>query len=309
MSKIDYSLRPAKHVERRMLVDALRRLTPFGAVESYRYIGFGAVYFRDFILMHRELGITEMLSIERDTFQKERYEFNRPFACVRQQFAEASAVLPTLDWGLKTILWLDYEGQLDSSNLSDIGFFCANAPPGSVLIVTVNVQADHPKAKPLDALQERVKPENVPADIDAKSLTGWGLATVSRRIVVNKIRETLDARNGGRPDLARFDFKQLFNFHYEDDARMLTVGGLLYERGQQHILSSCSFEQLRFVRTAEEPYRIDVPKLTYKELRFVDAQLPAADIRSVERRGIPMEELQRYESLYRYFPAFAVTDI
>ena len=46
--RIDYSLRPAKHAERRMLCDVFRRLKPFGPVEDYVYVGFGSVWFSDF---------------------------------------------------------------------------------------------------------------------------------------------------------------------------------------------------------------------------------------------------------------------
>ena len=57
--RIDYSLRPAKHAERRMLCDVFRRLTHFQPVETYCYVGFGSVWFSDFVLFHRALGVSE----------------------------------------------------------------------------------------------------------------------------------------------------------------------------------------------------------------------------------------------------------
>ena len=42
-TKIDYRLRPAKSVERRMMAESFLRLRPFGSVESYRYVGMGSV--------------------------------------------------------------------------------------------------------------------------------------------------------------------------------------------------------------------------------------------------------------------------
>jgi hypothetical protein len=56
--KINYSLRPAKSIERKMLCDAFRRLSAFGKVENYQYIGFGSTYFSDFSLFHKALGIS-----------------------------------------------------------------------------------------------------------------------------------------------------------------------------------------------------------------------------------------------------------
>jgi len=35
---INYALRPAKAVERKMLCEAFRRLYPFGNIDAYRYV-------------------------------------------------------------------------------------------------------------------------------------------------------------------------------------------------------------------------------------------------------------------------------
>ena len=67
---IDYSLRPGKYAERRMLSEALRKLHPFAAVDSYRYIGMGSIWFTDFAHFHRTLGITDMVSLEREAQHK-----------------------------------------------------------------------------------------------------------------------------------------------------------------------------------------------------------------------------------------------
>src|SRR3546814_2772121 len=77
--RIDYSVRPAKHAERRMLCDVFRKLAAFDPVEQYRYVGFGSVWFSDFILFHRALGVRHMLSIEQAVASKNRFEANRPF--------------------------------------------------------------------------------------------------------------------------------------------------------------------------------------------------------------------------------------
>lgn len=71
--RIDYSLRPAKHAERRMMCDVFRRLRPFGRVEDYMYVGFGSVWFSDFSLFHRALGIRDMLSIEKERSAEQRF--------------------------------------------------------------------------------------------------------------------------------------------------------------------------------------------------------------------------------------------
>ena len=308
MAQLDYNLRPAKHVERVMLAQALRRLGPFGTVETYRYVGFGALYYRDFRLFHRDLGITNMVSLEMDTANQLRYEFNVPFTCVTTLFGLSTDLLPTLDWDVRTIMWLDYTGKLEQDMLADVALFATNCVPGSVLIVTVNVQADHLPQQPLRQLTDRVGEGNVPPELTDRALTGWGLAGASRRILKNKVDATLVARNGPRAEGSKFRFRQLFNFEYADDAKMLTFGGIFYEDGQESIAASCSFDQLPFTRDGVASYRIEVPRLTYKEIHHLQSQLPG-DGSAVDRGGVPRDEVARFRKIYRYFPVFTPTEI
>jgi hypothetical protein len=308
MSYVDYNLRPAKHIERVMLSQSLRRLAPFGSVERYRYVGFGALYYRDFRLFHRDLGITDMVSLEMDTNSQVRYEFNAPFSCVKTLFGPSVELLPTLPWNIQTILWLDYTDKLERDTLADVGFFSANCVPGSVLIVTVNVQADRLIDGPRQLLVERLSEQNVPPELNDQELTGWGLSAVSRRIINNKVQETLAERNGPLAPGRRMRFRQLFNFEYADEARMLTFGGIFFEEDQRAVAASCSFELLPFIRGEDSPYRIEVPKLTYKEIHHIQSQLPG-DGRPIERKGVPVEEVDRFRQVYRYFPVFTPTEI
>src|SRR5258708_2057356 len=118
-----------------MLVESIRRLSEFAMVDSYRYIGFGSTYFSDFILFHKSLGIRNMISIERDISNRPRFEFNRPYNCIRMLFGESSELLPTLAWNTKTILWLVYAGSLESYVLTHFEYFCAISAPRNAVIV------------------------------------------------------------------------------------------------------------------------------------------------------------------------------
>ena len=98
--KIDYRLRPAKGVERKMLANAFWRLAAFDKIERYRYIGMGSVYFNDFILFHKVLGIKKLISIEgEDNPEKQkRFKLNKPFRCIDLRFAWSTQFL----WNSKT---------------------------------------------------------------------------------------------------------------------------------------------------------------------------------------------------------------
>jgi hypothetical protein len=310
MAKPNYAVRPAKHIERKMLCEAFSRLFPFGDVSSYRYIGFGGFYFRDFAIFHRVLGITNMVSIEIDQGNRERYQFNTPYNCIDLKFGASGDVLPSLSWDARTILWLDYTRKLDSDGLADVRWFLTNAQPGSVLVVTVNCQADHPNDKPVETLKGRFADDRVvPSGIVISDLKGWGTGQVSRRILKNWIDDCLADINGVRAANNGLRFRQLFNFQYADDARMLTVGGILYEQGQQAVLAHCGFDSLDFVRGNDQAFSIEVPVLTSRELRHLDRMLPQAAAALTGVEGIPMGDLEKYTRVYRYFPNYADTDV
>jgi hypothetical protein len=317
---IDYRIRPAKHIERQMLCELFRCLSPFGQIESYRYWGFGALYFADFLLMHKALGIANMLSMERDATQEARHIFNRPYKCIALDFRSSQEVLASVEhWDARTIAWLDYTDKLDSKIMADIQCFIAHSHPGSVLMVTVNAQADRlphsgqdtgcevEDATPLDLLKERVGPDNVPQDVTAKDLAGWGTAAVEARLMRNIIADTLHIRNGTRAAGTRYKYQQLVHFRYDDGARMLTLGGVIFQEGQELLVSQCGFEKLSFFRAAEEFYKIDIPFLTAREKRYLDAELPLMEGETLTSdTGIPQEVIEKYQRVYRYFPTFIV---
>ena len=242
---INYNLRPAKQIERKMLCEAFRRLCAFGSLTSYRYVGFGSIYFRDFVLLHRDLGIPNMISIEGDPVNEKRFQFNCPFGCIKLRFGHSNEVLPELTWDVRTILWLDYDYPLDSRVLTDVSWFCANAISGSVLVITVDARVESP-ADALDDFCQRIGPERIPPGTRSKDLAGWGFARLCRRVITNHIDEELNRRNGGRMRGTRYLYRQLFHFHYEDSAKMLTVGGLLYDEGQEPTVQACGFAELSF---------------------------------------------------------------
>jgi len=305
---INYALRPAKNIERRMLCEAFRRLSEFGRLDSYRYIGFGSTYFSDFSLFHKSLRITNNVSIEHDVKNEERFEFNRPYSCIRLEFGESNEILPKLTWDVKTIAWLDYDYKLDQGILTDVAFVCSNAPPGSIIVVTVDAKPEE-YSKRMKSLKSRVGEQKLPQGLSEPKLGEWGTANISRRIIANEIDTTISARNGGRPTGAKLLYKQLFNFHYADGAKMLTVGGIIYNEGQSDLEEKCGFEQLDFVRTSEAPYTIEVPSLTLKEIRHLDRQLPCDDLNHVDAPSIPAKDISRYALIYRYFPAFVEAEI
>src|SRR5271163_4037347 len=79
MPESPYWYRPAKRIQRYMMLDAFQQLRAIASPAHYQYVGFGGWEFVDFQLVRRRLGIPRMISIEKDSFRRKRYQFNRPF--------------------------------------------------------------------------------------------------------------------------------------------------------------------------------------------------------------------------------------
>ena len=307
--RINYALRPAKQIERKMICETIRRLSVFASTESYRYVGFGSINFSDFALFHRRLNMSNLIGIEKDDDKSSRFEFNKPFDCIEIRFGHSTAVLSELDWSQRSVFWLDYDGKLNSDVLTDVTSFCANAVSGSMLVVSVNAQIPTDARDRVKKLGTAVGAEKVPVNLQERDLGGWNTARTYRRIISNVIVDQIRKRNGGLPECNQMMWRQVLNFEYADGAKMMTVGGLIFDRGQEPHYHKCAFTNLEFVRTGDDGYRIDVPMLTYRELRYLDKQLPCAAPDDIEASGIRTEDIEAYRKVYRYFPTFAEADL
>lgn len=307
--EINYILRPAKSIERKMLGESFRCLSVFSSVDQYQYIGFGSTYFSDFYMFHKALNIRKMYSIERDTSNRKRFEFNRPFGCIEIHFGESNDVLPTMQWeDAKSIVWLDYDYKLNESVISDIKTVFSSACSGSVVVISVNAEPAPPGDR-LNELVRNIGENRIPVETDEKSFSKWNTAKIYRDVINNEIQETIVNRNGGLSSDEKMVYKQLFNFHYEDNAKMLTVGGILHSKNQEQEFNRCLISQLEFTKTDREPYLIKVPNFTHRELRYLDTKLPILNNSPVNLPGIPQSDIEAYTKIYRYFPMFAETEL
>lgn len=300
LGKFRYSLRPAKNMERKMFCQTFGALACIAPLPTYRYIGFGSVEFVDFKLFHQRLGISDMISIEgvKDPQKRARVKFNLPYSCINMEWDVSHIILPTLTWKKRTIIWLDYDKPLNELQLDDIHLVTSQVKSGSILIVTVDVEpedvADESKIhkKRLNDLKSNVGSDKVPLDVRGVDLAKWGLAKVCRRIVDNEIKNALMDRNAPIPQVSRMKYKQLFNIHYADSTKMLTVGGVFLGPEDQERFSNIQLESMDFISYGENEYLIETPILTLRELYCIDNLLPATKIKAP--KGIPQENCEKY---------------
>lgn len=325
-TEIDYRLRPAKNIERKMMCEAFRRLLAFDDLDCYRYIGLGSLYFADFVLFHRSLGIESMVSIEARVEDKVRFDFNNPFECIKVVMGHSNKVLPSVNVGQqKSIIWLDYDSELTTSVLQDVDCVMMEAQPGSVLVITVDAESkrlEEPLSfdkdelemewpvDPVEQLRRLVGERNMPHDLEKGELRGVGVRGVYYRILTASMEDALAARNARPGSKEKVLIRQIFHFSYADGAEMLTLGWMIFAEEQKDRMAKCDFEHVEFCRDGAEPYRIGSPKLTYREMRHLDRQLPAVRVSDLDVPCcIPKEDIGAYMRTYRWFPSFAEADL
>ncbi|MPM22262.1 hypothetical protein SDC9_68713 [bioreactor metagenome] len=338
--KIDYSIRPAKSVERKMICDIIGRLAPIQKIDDYLYIGFGSVFFTDFILFHKTFGFPKMVSIEKDIIEEERFRFNQPYGCIDLKFGLSTKILPTLNWEKPVLMWLDYDDPINENVFTDIGYFCTLANPNSIIILTVNANVDRISwlsikdtdklaKERLKILEKQVSKERIPIGVTGEHLDQEGKYKILKRIIYNQINEDVSDRNGLLENGEKLVFHQLFNFVYQDGAKMLTVGGILIKESESRTFSELGFEKLPYSMPQEGAYEIVVPKLTFKEARYLDKLLPSefeklineGENEANQNQGkicaknsfpvnfLPKDDLDNYRKIYRYFPNFVESEI
>lgn len=325
---IDYRLRLAKSIERRMMCAAFQKLAVLMPLSKYKYVGFGAYYFSDFYLFHKELGINKMLSIEKGRTKevKARFEFNKPFECIEMAYQECSHVLNRLTWKDPKILWLDYTTTLTGEILSDLATVLRNCKSGTVLNISVKADSNdfdpngdnnNGSLKRLDILKSIVGIKNVPSSIGNSQINQKNLSIVFTKIVNQQIERILTERNLTGED---FEFKQLFNFKYNDGTPMYTFGGIVYQAKKHKAqIDKINFGDLPFINNKEDPFKILVPNLTIKEIKFLESVMPKGinakggikDVKKIFNKNpmIPPADILKFSKIYQYFPVFSETRV
>lgn len=302
---VQFDLRPAKQVERRMLVDAFQRLGQAGfPIRDYRYVGFGSIHFVDFIIFHKLLGINDMLSIEHDTSIEGRVRFNCPFDCVEIKMDSSTNVIPLLSPDDRSILWLDYDEPVSSSIAEDVYMVGSQLSRGSILLVTVDVEPpviDNADARAsLEYFEKEVGKYLGGADIS--DFAESNLYKMSRRVIMNALTEGMSGRR-------RIQYIPLFYFLYADEHEMMTIGGMIGSTEEKRKVESMGMEGAVYFRRKlgerESPYEIVVPVITQKERRTMDSAMPCEEGWQPEGFTIATADINVYREIYRFLPAYA----
>jgi hypothetical protein len=304
---INYSLRPSKNIQRQLVFSGVRHLQNHLDLDGLAYVGFGSIWFTDFLLAHKTLNVQDMVSIEAHDIGYKRAQFNKPYATVRVRHGPSASILPELyaDEALGArpwFCWLDYDYELNESVRDDIRSILENVPANSIFAVTFNgleskygVAADRPDR--LRQLLGSVVPDSLSkADCkdDAMQET---LATLSLDYMASVAADL--ARPGG--------FVPAIRVVYRDNAPMITVGGILPTKGAARIAQS---EVALSTWPAMPSAPVKAPHLTSRESAALQARLPnvkALTRADVQALGFDLDtdQLAAFQRYYKEYPSFA----
>jgi hypothetical protein len=282
-----------------MLLDAFLRMSAGEfPLREYQYTGFGSIFFVDFSMFRKYLGMYNMLSVEHDKRIERRVVFNRPWADITIKMGSAAEAIPELDSDLKHVLWLDYDFVLNKNAISDLIAAATKLSVGSILLITIDVEAPC-EGGPKEWKQyfEATAGELLPVDEEE-----FGLSNIPR-INVKTLRNAVQNGLAGRKNTK---FLPLFNFLYADTHPMLTLGGMIGGAAEKRNLDACDFASAKYLRRSfdDPPYEIRPPILTRKERLILDSCMPCADTWMPAEFEIEKQHLAAYRELYPYFPQY-----
>lgn len=315
--KINYSIRPAKNIERKMMKDIFSRLFVFEELTEYQYIGFGSKYFTDFTFFHRTLGCKKMSSIECDSMNIARYEFNKPYDFIQMYFGYSYQILPKLKYIDKTIVWLDYDYSFNSEVMADLIFLVENLNSGSVM--SVSFSCDIPKISKLKEKYSNIEKGyfkryfeeifgDIGVDLDDR---GWNIQNkfsnfISEK-VYNRLLATISIRNSDLEPSEKLNLEQIFYFSYADGIPMITFGWLIFSEADRDKYNVLNLGKFNFYSNRfDQPYTIENCHLTIKEIRSLMSKMPMIDDNDlpIEEKIIPAEMQRSFAKNYQYFPSF-----
>jgi hypothetical protein len=302
---INYMLRPNKNVERKLIVATLKKLQSQFDIPNYRYVGFGSMWFSDFVLVHRVLNICDLVTIENQKSREKRVEFNKPFACIDVRMEDAATALGEVLDEKPSVVWLDYDGPLKNAMTGDLETAIGAMSSGSMLLVSVNATVEQLKNQKLKG--EEASAEAYLTNIcddegllkSVNQLTRNDFPLLVAKILHDRIKSAvLDKKPG-------CEYIPIWSYRYADDAIMITVGGMIANDTDRAKFQASGAAGLSVV-TGLTIFDIELPILTEKEKRALDKLLPSAadlDPKKLEFELRP-GEVAAYQRFYLEYPIF-----
>jgi hypothetical protein len=305
---LNYSVRQNKAIERSIIFDALSALSSRSLLSDPIYVGFGSVWFVDFRLAHRLLGIEDMYSFEVDRVRFSRAEFNRPYRTVqviqgnsRDQMRQllSRPALKQRSW----ITWLDYDDAVGSDEASEVLDLVSTLPANSVLMATFNVSVGGYSDKPdRKAYLSQIFGEDLVA-IHERGLTGSQSAFTPAfaGLMSDAIRSRF-VKSGREGSVVR-----IVSLAYRDNAPMATVGFFIGDAENCAIVEDLTNGD-HWPAVSSMP--IATSALTYREVAGLCSLLPSKkqlSTQEVSSLGFTLSDrdIRTFEEHYLRYPIYS----
>ena len=304
---VNYSLRPSKNIQRQIVFDGIRTLKSRLGLSNMVYVGFGSIWFIDFVMAHKLLDIEDMISMESDEIGYRRAAFNKPYATVRVCHGHSSELLTKLyndsNFSVRPwVVWLDYDGYLDEALRDDIRSVIEKSPSNTVFLITFNGNETRYGRPPERTTRLReLLGDVVPDDLSRVKCKGDNMQETLADLTIDFMKSigAESARPGG--------FEPAFRIIYKDNSPMVTVGGIMSSIEKSDAAKSVIGTETWKCRPE---MRIVAPLLTIRETTTLQSLLPSADGLSrniVRAKGFDLEDgqIESFRKYYREYPTFA----
>lgn len=319
---VDFSIRHNKSVERELIFEAISKLVSVLARDDYGYMGFGSVWFVDFIAAHRVLDPSVMISMQAPGPLVSRAKFNAPFSTVEVLEGWSQEVLPQLSKNgrLKErpwVVWLDHDSALNLTRRNELERLARELPLGSIVLVTFSANLKQYGESSVLINESFVNKRREKMDEDWGShfpessfakTSDWNDKEKFTQALISTVHSVLadsltDSRRGGK-------FIPAFSFNYRDGQPMATAGGLLCpDRHVDEVKDIIG--RPSWPGSSEAP--INIPFLTPRELPALRSMFPASTVPTpaevLEECSFELEESQidNFARHYLRYPLFVRT--
>ncbi len=331
-ASLPYHLRPHKAVDRRIFVDLLSRVERWRPLNDYVYLSMGAYPLEDHKLVHRILGMRNLITFDYDDEVVARQVFNRPVAschCLMKNSGEVVAQLDGLiaECGIEpegVVVWLDYtdpkklgtqvrefQTLLDKMGHGDIVRVTVNAHPNELADgLRTAVPVEEKRESQFTKLKRRIE-DFLPSWVTAADMTAETLP----RVLAESFSS---AALAAIPATSNLVVSPLSIVRYADGQQMLSITAMLCERDQvsamreQTGIDAWPFGSPNWSTV----HNLIVPALTLREKLFLEREALGKSSADIAKElgfktasDISIDEfLENYRMYYRFYPSILHAD-
>ncbi len=300
--KFNYTLRPAKSIERKIIVDSILAQLTKDEIDKCTFVSLGSVFFSDFIIFRKKLKLNNMISIEANEDDRVRFMFNKPFGNIDLRMGHTNKVLPELEWDSPYIIWLDYEDCLKPYMFDDLETIFNRIKPNSYFIFTCNSQFHQYEStdkKKFDRFCELFSGK-VPHKTTQINLQNANAPILIEKMVLNFIDSKIKVRNlAFLPKSEELYFLKDATITYKDGARMFSIFGAI-KNGTYAADPNCHF----ISSSSNKILDIQNPILTQKEIHLLNRYIHLSKEKFEACkwiRWIPKDHKMAYYQFFQYY--------